>query len=58
MPRWSGRGGRWGKGGREADSRASEILNGKRDLTLDQIRLLAKRWRIPPELLVGELEEA
>jgi HTH-type transcriptional regulator/antitoxin HigA len=39
-------------------SRASEILNGKRDLTLDQIRLVAKRWHIPPELLVGELAEA
>ena len=39
-------------------SRASEILNGKRDLTLDQIRVLAKRWHIPVSLLVGELEEA
>lgn len=39
-------------------SRASEILSGKRDLTLDQIRLLARRWHIPVSLLVGELEEA
>jgi HTH-type transcriptional regulator/antitoxin HigA len=39
-------------------SRASEILNGKRGMTLDQIRLVSKRWRIPVALLVGELEEA
>jgi HTH-type transcriptional regulator/antitoxin HigA len=39
-------------------SRASEILSGKRDLTLDQIRLLAKRWLIPVALLVGELTDA
>ena len=38
-------------------SRASEILNGKREMTLDQIRLVSKRWRIPVALLVGELEE-
>jgi HTH-type transcriptional regulator/antitoxin HigA len=37
-------------------SRASEILNGKRELTLDQIRLLSARWRIPAAALVGELE--
>jgi HTH-type transcriptional regulator/antitoxin HigA len=35
-------------------SRASEILNGKRDLTLDQIRLLAREWRIPAGALIGE----
>ncbi len=39
-------------------SRASEILHGKRGLTLDTIRLLAKRWRIPAALLIGDLEEA
>ena len=39
-------------------SRASEILNGKRELTLDQIRLLAKEWHIPAGALVGELETA
>ena len=39
-------------------SRASEILNGKRELSLDHIRLIAKRWRIRPALLVGELAEA
>lgn len=39
-------------------SRASEILNGKRALTLDQIRLLGARWRIPVALLVGDLADA
>jgi HTH-type transcriptional regulator/antitoxin HigA len=39
-------------------SRASEILAGKRNLTLDQIRKLHKAWRIPVGLLVGELEDA
>ena len=39
-------------------SRASEILNGKRELTLDQIRLLARDWHIPAGALIGELEAA
>jgi HTH-type transcriptional regulator/antitoxin HigA len=39
-------------------SRASEILNGKRELTLEQIRLLAREWRIPANALIGELEPA
>ncbi|MBX3484763.1 helix-turn-helix domain-containing protein [Phenylobacterium sp.] len=39
-------------------SRASEILSGRRNLTLDQIRLLAREWRIPAGALVGELEPA
>ena len=39
-------------------SRASEILNGRRELTLPQIRLLSKAWRIPAEALIGELEVA
>lgn len=39
-------------------SRASEILNAKRDLTLDQIRLLAREWHIPAAALIGELEHA
>jgi HTH-type transcriptional regulator/antitoxin HigA len=39
-------------------SRASEILSGRRDLTLPQIRLMAKAWRIPAALLVGELAAA
>ena len=39
-------------------SRASEILNGRRDLTLAQIRTLAREWRIPASLRVGEMETA
>jgi HTH-type transcriptional regulator/antitoxin HigA len=39
-------------------SRASEILTGKRELTLDQIRKINKAWKIPASLLVGELEDA
>jgi len=39
-------------------SRASEILNGKRDMTLDHIRLLAREWHIPAAALVGDLEHA
>lgn len=33
-------------------SRASEILSRKRKLTLDMIRQLNKKWRIPTEVLV------
>jgi HTH-type transcriptional regulator/antitoxin HigA len=39
-------------------SRASELLHGKRELTLDQIRLLAGRWHIPAGALIGKLERA
>lgn len=39
-------------------SRASEILNDKRELNLDQIRLLAREWRIPAASLIGEIETA
>jgi HTH-type transcriptional regulator/antitoxin HigA len=39
-------------------SRASEILNGRRDLTLPQIRLLSKTWGIPVAALVAEVEPA
>lgn len=39
-------------------SRASEVLNGRRNLTLDQIRLLATHWRIPAGALIGLLETA
>jgi HTH-type transcriptional regulator/antitoxin HigA len=42
----------------DSRSRASEILTGKRDLTLGQIRLLARHWRIPAAALIGELEDA
>jgi HTH-type transcriptional regulator/antitoxin HigA len=38
-------------------SRASEVLSGRRSLTLDQIRLVSKRWHIPVALLVGEPED-
>ena len=33
-------------------SRASEILNGRRDLSLEQIRVLAREWKIPVAALV------
>jgi antitoxin component HigA of HigAB toxin-antitoxin module len=39
-------------------SRASEILNGKREMSLDQIRRLSKAWGIPIAMLVGEAEAA
>jgi HTH-type transcriptional regulator/antitoxin HigA len=39
-------------------SRASEILNGKRDFTVDQIRLLRHRWGIPADCLIGDLQVA
>lgn len=34
-------------------SRASEVLNGKRDLTLAMVRKISAAWSIPVELLVG-----
>ena len=34
-------------------SRASEVLNGKREMTVDMIRKIAAAWRIPSDLLVG-----
>lgn len=39
-------------------SRASEILNGKRELTLEQIRKLHAAWKIPIALLVGAAKAA
>lgn len=39
-------------------SRASEILSGRRALTLPQIRLLSKTWGIPVQVLVAEVEAA
>ena len=39
-------------------SRASEILGGRRDLTLPQIRLLSKTWGIPAAALIVEVEAA
>jgi HTH-type transcriptional regulator/antitoxin HigA len=38
--------------------RASEVLNGKRALTLDQIRKLSRIWRIPAEALLDDRVEA
>jgi len=37
-------------------SRASEILNRRRPLTLDQIRRIAAAWQIPADPLIGEYE--
>lgn len=39
-------------------SRASEVLNRKRPLTLDMIRALQRAWDIPAELLVAPYELA
>jgi HTH-type transcriptional regulator / antitoxin HigA len=39
-------------------ARASELLAGKRDINLDQIRKLAAAWRIPVGALVGGIEAA
>lgn len=39
-------------------SRASEVLNGRRELTLPQIRLLSKAWGIPAQALIAEVEAA
>jgi HTH-type transcriptional regulator / antitoxin HigA len=36
-------------------SRASDLLNGKRDITLDQVRKLSKAWGIQAGALVGDL---
>ena len=33
-------------------SRASEILNGHRDMTLDQIRMVAREWKVPAGALI------
>lgn len=35
-------------------SRASEIMNGKRPLTIEQIRAIHRAWGIPIDLLVGK----
>ena len=37
-------------------SRASEILNRKRPLTLDQIRKICAAWQVPVEPLIREYE--
>ena len=37
-------------------SRASELLNRKRPLTLDQIRKISGAWHVPVEALISEYE--
>jgi antitoxin component HigA of HigAB toxin-antitoxin module len=39
-------------------SRASEILNRRRDLSLAQIRLLNQAWGVPAQALVGAMTAA
>ena len=34
-------------------SRASEVLSGRRSLTLDMIRSISDSWKIPAQLLIG-----
>ena len=36
-------------------ARASDLLNGKREINLDQIRRLSRAWNIPPNALIGDL---
>jgi HTH-type transcriptional regulator/antitoxin HigA len=36
-------------------SRAADLLNGKREINLDQIRKLSKAWGIPPAALIADL---
>lgn len=39
-------------------SRASEILNKRRPLTLDQIRRISSAWRVPADSLINEYDVA
>jgi antitoxin component HigA of HigAB toxin-antitoxin module len=39
-------------------SRASEVLNRRRPLSVSQIRKLSREWRIPVQALIGEPEAA
>ncbi|CAN5383320.1 type II toxin-antitoxin system HigA family antitoxin [soil metagenome] len=39
-------------------SRASEILAGRRGLSVDHIRALSREWRIPAAALIGTAEAA
>ncbi len=36
-------------------SRAADLLNGRREINLEQIRKISKAWGIPPGALVGVL---
>ena len=35
-------------------SRAADLLNGRREINLDQIRKISRAWKIPPGALIGE----
>ena len=37
-------------------SRASELLSGKREVTLQQVKQLRQAWGIPPGALIGRLK--
>lgn len=39
-------------------SRASEILNRRRPMTLDQIRRISSAWRVPADSLINEYKVA
>ncbi|WP_137132022.1 transcriptional regulator [Rhizobium sp. FY34] len=36
-------------------ARAADLLNGRREINLDQIRKLSKAWGIPPSALIADL---
>jgi HTH-type transcriptional regulator / antitoxin HigA len=36
-------------------ARAADLLNGRREINLDQIRKISRAWRIPAGALVGDL---
>ncbi|MGK6311827.1 helix-turn-helix domain-containing protein [Neorhizobium sp. DT-125] len=36
-------------------SRASDLLNGRREINLDQIKKISRAWNIPPGALIGDL---
>jgi HTH-type transcriptional regulator / antitoxin HigA len=36
-------------------ARAADLLNGKREINLDQIRKLSREWNIPAGALIGEI---
>ncbi len=36
-------------------ARVSDLLNGRRDINLDQIRRISRAWHIPPAALIGDL---
>jgi HTH-type transcriptional regulator/antitoxin HigA len=35
-------------------SRAADLLNGQREINLDQIRKISRAWKIPPGALIGQ----